>query len=40
VANTSQIVALDRAVLVERTGKLGPKRLAQVLSGIDIVLGR
>lgn len=40
VANASQIVALDRAVLVERVGKLGPKRLAQILSGIDIVLGR
>lgn len=40
VANASQIVALDRAVLMERTGKLGPKRLAQILTGIDVVLGR
>jgi len=40
VANASQIVALDRAVLTTRVGKLGPKRLAQVLSGIDIILGR
>jgi mRNA interferase MazF len=40
VANTSQIVALDRAVLTTRVGKLGPKRLTQVLSGIDIILGR
>jgi mRNA interferase MazF len=40
VANASQIVALDRAVLASRVGKLGPKRLAQVLSGIDVILGR
>lgn len=40
VANPSQIVALDRAVLTTRLGKLGPKRLAQVLSGIDVILGR
>jgi mRNA interferase MazF len=40
VANTSQIVALDREVLVTRVGKLGPKRLAEILSGIDVILGR
>ena len=40
VANTSQVVALDRAALTERVGKIGPKRLAQILSGIDVVLGR
>lgn len=40
VANASQVVALDREVLSARVGKLGPKRLAQVLSGIDVVLGR
>jgi mRNA interferase MazF len=40
VANASQIVALDRSVLDERAGRLGPKQLAQVLHGIDIVLGR
>jgi mRNA interferase MazF len=40
VANTSQIVTLDRAELSERVGRLPPKRLGQILTGIDIVLGR
>ena len=40
VANASQIVAVDRAFLAERVGKLAPKDLAQVMSGVDVVLGR
>lgn len=40
VANTSQIVAVDREYLSQRIGKLPPKKLALVLNGIDIVLGR
>jgi mRNA interferase MazF len=40
VANASRIVALGREVLVTRVGKLGPKRLAEILSGIDVILGR
>lgn len=40
VANTSQLVTLDRAALTERAGKLSPRRVAQILTGIDIVLGR
>lgn len=40
VANTSQIVALDRQCLSERVGKLPPKRFAVVMHGIDVVLGR
>jgi mRNA interferase MazF len=40
VANASQIVALDHVVLAARVGNLGPKRVAQILSGIDVVLGR
>lgn len=40
VANPSQIVSLDRAILTSRVGKLAPRRLAEVLVGIDIVLGR
>ena len=40
VANASQIVAVDRAFLAERVGKLVPKDLAQVMSGVDVVLGR
>jgi mRNA interferase MazF len=40
VANASQIVAVDRAFLTKRVAKLSPKFLAQVMSGIDVVLGR
>ena len=40
VANVSQIVALDRSLLTERPRRVGPKALAQILHGIDIVLGR
>lgn len=40
VANVSQLVTLDRSVLVERVGRLSPPRLQLVLAGIDTVLGR
>ena len=40
VANVSQLVTLDRASLSERVGALPDKKLALVLAGIDIVLGR
>jgi mRNA interferase MazF len=40
VANVSQIVALDRQILQRRVGKIPRTRLAAVLSGIDVVLGR
>lgn len=40
VANVSQIVAIDREFLTEQAGRLAPKKLDQVMSGIDIVLGR
>jgi mRNA interferase MazF len=40
VANASQIVAVDRACLSRRAGKLAPKYLAQMMAGIDVVLGR
>jgi mRNA-degrading endonuclease toxin of MazEF toxin-antitoxin module len=40
VANVSQVVALDRAVLTERVGRLSHPKLELVLSGIDVVLGR
>lgn len=40
VANVSQLVTLDRSVLVERVGRLSPTRLQLVLAGIDTVLGR
>jgi mRNA interferase MazF len=40
VANVSQIVALDKAVLTERVGKLSSARVELLLAGIDVVLGR
>ena len=40
VANVSQIIALDRSLLTERTGNLPRIQLDLVLSGIDVVLGR
>lgn len=40
VANASQIIAVDRAFLTERVSRLAPKKLAQILSGIDVVFGR
>jgi mRNA interferase MazF len=40
VANVSQMIALDRSLLTQRAGRIGPKYLAQILHGIDIVLGR
>ena len=40
MANASQILTVDRSLLSERVGKLPPKRLAQVMSGIDVILGR
>lgn len=40
VANVSQIITLDRSLLDERVGRLAPKPLAQILHGIDVVLGR
>jgi mRNA interferase MazF len=40
VANVTQIVTLDRASLIEQAGTLPHSSLAQILAGIDIVLGR
>ena len=40
VANASQISTIDRSLLTERVGKLPPRKLAQVQSGIDVILGR
>jgi mRNA interferase MazF len=40
VANVSQLVTVDKSLLTERVGKLPAAKLAAVLSGIDIVLGR
>ncbi len=40
VANVSQIVAIDRAMLTERTGRLTRRVLDIIHSGLDVVLGR
>ena len=40
VANVSQLVAIDKALLTERVSKLPRSKLELVLSGIDTVLGR
>jgi len=40
VANASQIVSIDKALLVDRAGKLARAKLELVLAGLDAVLGR
>ncbi len=40
VANVSQLVALDKAVLTERVSKLSRAKVDLLLLGIDVVLGR
>ncbi|MBI4543526.1 MAG: type II toxin-antitoxin system PemK/MazF family toxin [Gemmatimonadetes bacterium] len=40
VANAAQVITIDRSFLGERVGRLGPKQFAQILHGIDVVLGR
>ena len=39
VANASGVVALDKAQLVDRVGKVTARKLALVLAGIGVVLG-
>ena len=40
VANVSQIIAVDRGILVECTGRLSQDKVQLILSGIDTILGR
>lgn len=40
VANVSQVVALDKQLLTERTGRLPKAKLELILAGIDVILGR
>jgi mRNA interferase MazF len=40
VANASQVIALDKELLMERVGKLSRPKLDLVLAGVDVVLGR
>ena len=40
VANATQMITIDRRFLADRVKKLPPKRLEQVMNGLDVVLGR
>ncbi len=40
VANVSKIVALDKALLSERVGKLSSAKVDLLFAGIDVVLDR
>lgn len=40
VANASQIITVDRALLSERVSRLPPRFLDQILSGIDVIFDR
>ncbi len=40
VANVSQVVSIDKQLLVERVSKLPRAKIDLLLSGIDVVLGR
>ena len=40
VANVSQLVALDRALLEEPVSRISRAKLDGLLAGIDVVLGR
>ena len=40
VANASQVIAVDKTLLLQRVGKLSSSKLELVLSGLDVVLGR
>ena len=40
VANSSQLITLDRALLTDEVGKPSKRQLDLILSGIDIALGR
>jgi mRNA interferase MazF len=40
VANTSQIITVDRRFLTDRVTRLSPRHVTQVMNGIDVVLGR
>jgi mRNA interferase MazF len=40
VANVSQIISLDKALLSERVSKLPRPKLELLFSGIDLVLGK
>jgi len=40
VANASQVLTLDKSLLIERVGKLPQAKLELILLGLDVILGR
>ena len=40
VANVTQVVTIDKGLLTEHVGKLPPAKLALLLAGIDVMLGK
>ena len=40
VANVSQIISIDRAILTERVGRVTAAQLDRIITGIELVLGR
>lgn len=40
VAQISLVLAVDKACLTDRVGKVSQRQLTQMLSGLDVVLGR
>ena len=40
VANVSLVVAVDKAQLTERVGKIASRKMELVFAGLDVVLGR
>ena len=40
VANVSQVITVDKGQLTERVGRISERKVALVLAGIDVILGR
>lgn len=40
VANVSLTLAVDKAALIDKVGRISPRKLDLVFAGIDVVLGR
>jgi mRNA interferase MazF len=40
VANVSQLVTVDKRLLIERTGKVSKRQMEGLFSGIDLIMGR
>ncbi len=40
VANVSQVISLDKNLLVSQVGSLTPAQLSSIFSGLDLIFGR